>query len=133
MSTRFFLKEAIQTKLYANGEPIAFDQVTNNLGVLKTDDAELLALLDKCIAEHRGGVEEIDQARYEALIEKKSGGIRPLDREAFQAPPPSDTVTSPRPPAAAVKPEPDAPQPPAPEKKKAKAPNVGGRPPAVTE
>lgn len=62
---RFFKKEIPEQALLVHGYPLRFD-------FLATEDAGLIAELDKCIAKQRGGVIAISEEEYTAEISKKN-------------------------------------------------------------
>lgn len=64
---KFYSKEIPESPVYVAGHPLVFD-------VLETEDAALIAELDKCVARGVGGVMTITQEQFEVEVKKKSNG-----------------------------------------------------------
>jgi len=61
---KYFRKEIEQSPVYIRGQPFRFD-------ILATEDAMLIAELDKCVRRQIGGVIEITEAEYQDESKKK--------------------------------------------------------------
>src|SRR5688572_7192374 len=93
---RFFKKQGPRTSiLLPNGDKITFDTVDGITGFYKTDDAGQIATFEKCIKEHRGGLEETDEATFNEFVKKKENSkpyAPSFEREAISAGTMSDTA-----------------------------------------
>lgn len=92
----YYLKEIVDRPLYStNGAKIAFEPVDGVYGILATDRADLVAELDKAIANRIGGVVKITDVEYQDA-KKKSSSFNPSqfslpkERESLGAIPSSE-------------------------------------------
>ena len=103
---RFFKKAGPSTPIWmAGGEPLVFATLDGRTGYLATDDAAVIAHLEKCIKERRGGLAQIQEDEFKAFeVQKKTGNISApsRDREAFGGGVLKDTVSPRAVPVAAV-------------------------------
>ena len=65
---KYYSKDIPEMPVYINGTPLRFE-------VLETADANLIAELDKCINNHRGGLSSITKEQYDEAIKKNTTGI----------------------------------------------------------
>jgi hypothetical protein len=72
---RYYSKMSPRQKLVlSNGSLAEFDIVDQSIGILKTDDQWLQNEFAILTREARGGIDEIGQAEYDKLVEKKKQG-----------------------------------------------------------
>lgn len=62
---KFYSKEIPESPVYVAGHPLVFDY-------LETEDAALIAELDKCVARGIGGVMSVTQEQFEVEVKKKN-------------------------------------------------------------
>lgn len=103
--TTFFLKELLSNPVWLpNGRQAPWEPVGDDLGVLATQDANLIFHLSNLAQRHVGGVVRIDEAKYQDIKKNSTGNVSPrrLEREAISAatPAPSLSQLSPAPAAA---------------------------------
>jgi len=75
---KFYRKTVVRTPIYlSNGARVSFSDVGNDIGVFETSDIGLQNEFEVCVRMQRGGVEEIDEATFAALLETKKKSTRP--------------------------------------------------------
>ena len=84
---RYFKKSSPRTPIWSpNGDAIHFHSVDGKTGYYQTDDSAVLAQLDKCMAEGRGGLKETTAEDYDAnWTKKKQSSTRFAPRSALEA------------------------------------------------
>lgn len=82
---KYFKKELVSNRLaLPNGKRVHFEQIGDtDTGVLATDDAGLIAELEKAVAARRGGVVAIDEQTYSEL--KKNPAAKPTPIRSLNA------------------------------------------------
>lgn len=79
---KFFSKYDLRNKIYTGaGWPVPFKDVGGMIGLLATNDNYIISELQKVIDEHRGGVQEVTAAEFEALKKKENQKPYPTWRE----------------------------------------------------
>src|SRR5512138_2344835 len=111
---RFFKKAAPKLGLVlSDGSSLKFEAIDHEVGAMRTEDPRIIGEVLQAISQHRGGIDEINEAEFVELHKKKDSSLPPRWREEWRLPQirhPRLTLQSPAPcvEVAADNPEPAA-------------------------
>lgn len=94
----YYAKEIPRSPIYMpNGDVVTFETVDGVTAYYATERTDYIAVFDKMIEEHKGGLSVIDQATYDAFKKKQQASapyVFKWNREEITGGPLMDTVMS---------------------------------------